>query len=73
MKVQKSPLARSGNGYPTHSLQCPGSCWTEPTKLRQPRDRAPVIGRSTDSTMCAALIYGVGMIAVLYLFYLFLH
>ena len=32
-----------------------------------------MIRRRTDSTMRAALTYGVGMIAALYLFYLFLH
>ena len=33
----------------------------------------PVIRRKTYSTMRAALTYVAGMIAVLYLFYLFLH
>jgi hypothetical protein len=37
------------------------------------REIVCVIRRKTDSTMRAALTYGVGMIAALYLFYLFLH
>ena len=44
----------------------------EPPNYASPRSW-PVIRRNSDSTMRAALIYGVGMIAALYLFYLFLH
>ena len=69
--VRESAPARSGTTKVLTRFPGRGGP-AEPPNYASPRSW-PVIRRNSDSTMRAALIYGVGMIAALYLFYLFLH
>ena len=61
-KASRDSLAEGGWGRANH-----------PFRITPAARSWPVIRRKTDSTMRAALTYVVGMIAALYLFYLFLH